>query len=321
MKKEMQKVRFHLPDFSGKFRFNYVFASMLENCPEYFRDGVEIASFYGTFPPAMWNGGRFQGGTCDADFIKTVINTFNQKKIPLRFTFTNPLIEEKHLNDRFCNMILKLGENDLNGVIVVSSVLEKYIRQHYPKYKITSSTCKRITDIEKLDSELEKDYNIVVLDYDLNNHFDILEKIPYKEKCEILVNACCEPNCPKRSEHYISIGKQQIAYYEHLLKNPRENFDSKKFARENPSSTFSCNCMNRNIIDIKNLRTHITPDDIYEKYLPMGFNQFKIEGRTSNVLNLMETYFYYMIKPEYADEARFKFIANLVSNGVIKFNE
>ena len=79
--------------------------------------------------------------------------------------------------------------------------------------------------------------------------------------------------------------------------------------------------MNRNIIDIKNLRTHITPDDIYEKYLPMGFNQFKIEGRTSNVLNLMETYFYYMIKPEYADEARFKFIANLVSNGVIKFNE
>lgn len=317
----MQKVKFHLPDFSGKFRFNFVFTAMLENCPQYFRDGVEIASFYGTFPPAMWNGGRFQGGTCDIEFIKTVVNTFYKKKIPLRFTFTNPLIEEKHLNDKFCNMIMRCADNGLNGVIVVSPVLERYIRQHYPRYKITSSTCKRITDIERLDSELEKDYNIVVLDYDLNNKFDILEKIPNKEKCEILVNACCEPSCQRRSEHYNSIGKQQIAYYEHLIKNPDKPFDGEKFMRENPSSALSCKCVNRSIFDIKNLSTHITPDDIYEKYLPMGFNQFKIEGRTSNVLNLMETYLYYMIKPEFIDEARFKFMINLVSNGVVKFNE
>lgn len=130
-----------------------------------------------------------------------------------------------------------------------------------------------------------------------------------------------KPSCQRRSEHYNSIGKQQIAYYEHLIKNPDKPFDGEKFMRENPSSALSCKCVNRSIFDIKNLSTHITPDDIYEKYLPMGFNQFKIEGRTSNVLNLMETYLYYMIKPEFIDEARFKFIINLVSNGVVKFNE
>ncbi len=316
-----KRVRFHLPDFAGKFRFNLVFIAMLESRPEYFRDGIEIASVYGVFPPSIWNGGRFQGDTCDMNFVKTVVNTFYQKKIPLRFTFTNPMLEERHLNDKFCNMIMKYADNGLNGAIVVSPVLEKYIRQHYPRYKITSSTCKRITDFEKLESELDKNYHIVVLDYDLNNKFDILEKIPHKEKCEILVNACCEPCCKRRSEHYNSIGKQQIAYYDHLMKNPDKPFDSEKFMKENPSPTLSCSCVGRNLFEIKNLSTHITPDDIYNKYLPMGFNQFKIEGRTSSVLNLMETYFYYMVKPEFADEARFTFMYNLYKNGVIDFNE
>mgnify|MGYP001010907718 CR=1 FL=1 len=45
------RVRFHLPDFAGKFRLNLMFAEMLRGCPEYFREGVEIASFYGVFPP------------------------------------------------------------------------------------------------------------------------------------------------------------------------------------------------------------------------------------------------------------------------------
>ncbi len=43
------KVKFHLPDFAGRFRFNMVFAAMLNNCPQFFREGVEIASVYGTF--------------------------------------------------------------------------------------------------------------------------------------------------------------------------------------------------------------------------------------------------------------------------------
>ena len=43
--------------------------------------------------------------------------------------------------------------------------------------------------------ELEKDYHIVVLAYDLNNNWEVLEKLPHKEKIEILANACCDPHC------------------------------------------------------------------------------------------------------------------------------
>lgn len=45
------KVRFHLPDFADNFKFNLMFLTMLENSPELFREGVEVASVYGVFPP------------------------------------------------------------------------------------------------------------------------------------------------------------------------------------------------------------------------------------------------------------------------------
>ena len=35
----------------------------------------------------------------------------------------------------------------------------------YPKFKINSSTCKEIRNIDSLNEELKKDYNLVVLDY------------------------------------------------------------------------------------------------------------------------------------------------------------
>ena len=69
------------------------------------------------------------------------------------------------------------------------------------------------------------------------------------------------------------------------------------------------------------MSTHISPDDIWNKYVPMGFSQFKIEGRSSETLNLLEHYMYYMIKPEYKDIARYTFLRQLRASGVIKFSE
>lgn len=315
------KARFHIPGFAQAFSMNYMFVQMVSALPQYFYDDVEIASVYGVFPPAMWNGGRLKFGRCDKDFIKQVIRAFNGKGIPLRFTFTNPVIEEKHLRDEFCNMIMKMADNGMNEVIVMSPLLEDYIREKYPKYKITSSTCKRITSPEKLSEELERDYHIVVVDYDMNNRFDMLEKLPNKEKCEILVNACCNPGCKLRSEHYRSIGAEQIAFSEHIKKEPNKNFnfyDYKQYSEYFSPETEKCECMSRSLFEIKSLRTHITPEDIREKYMPMGFSQFKIEGRSLEMLNLIEHYMYYMAKPECRDEARYLLMCQLVRQGILK---
>lgn len=317
------KVRFHLPGLTSHFQFNFIFSETLKTYPEYFREGVEIASVYGTFPPAVWNGGRTQQDSCDKNFIKTVLRTLNSSGIPARFTFTNPMLEDRHMSDKYCNMIMAMADNGLNEVIVVSPILEKYIRNNYPNYKITSSTCKRITDADRLYEELNKDYHIVVIDYDLNHNFEVLEKIPDKSKCELLVNACCNPECKYRSHHYQTLGLEQIAYSEFKKKFPDREFDAEQFFSEHPESAaeFECRCVERTIFDARKLKNHITPDEIWEKYVPMGFNQFKIEGRTSGLLNLLETYVYYMAKPECRDELRLKLLEICSYNDVIVINE
>lgn len=286
--------KFHLPDFVRHFKLNMILLEMLNRQPEIFYDGVEIASVYGTFPGSVWNGGRSFSGKIDAKSVQGILEKFNSRNIPLRFTFTNPHVGPEHLRDPFCNTCMKMADNGMNEVIVVSPLLEEYIRKRYPNFKITSSTCKQIEDMDKLREELEKDYNLVVLDYNWNNKFEILEKIPHKEKCELLVNACCTPNCKRRKEHYDFVGEYQIKITEHM-KHPDEPFNFRDF---------ECPQMGMALYQTIDYPTHIRPKDIYNRYIPMGYENFKIEGRSVPDINILEAYVYYMVKPEYRDEAR-----------------
>ncbi|MCM1506353.1 MAG: hypothetical protein NC177_04350 [Ruminococcus flavefaciens] len=314
---ENLKARFHLPGLTENFKLNMVLITMLENCPQYFRDGVEIASFYGAFAPSVWAGGRIlSGGINSPDQIRNIILAINERGIPLRFTFTNPLIKAEHLGDSYCNMIMQLANNGMNEVIVVSDILEKYIREMYPNYKITSSMCKGITDPKKLHEELKKDYNLVTVDYDLNNKWDILESLPNKEKCEFLLNSSCFPNCPKRSREYETVGQHHIELNRYLGSDRSQPFKMTEALDE----FLSCPDTSRTPFETRKLPHHISPDSIWNDYIPKGFNQFKIEGRGAGKLRMIEDYMYYLIKPEYRDEAYFMFLHNLERNGVVKID-
>lgn len=316
-----EKIKFHLPDIAVHAKFNLIFLEMFQHQPEFFYKDIEIGSFYGAFPPSMWNGGRTIGGaTCDAAFIRDVLYAFNSRGIPLRFTFTNPVLEERHLDDEFCNLVMRLGDNGMNEVIVFSPLLEEYIRTKYPRYKITSSTCKRILEPDAIEQELHKDYHVVVLDYDLNNQLDVLRALPHKEKCELLVNSACIPHCPYRSREYELVGQQQIAYCEHLKQHPNTPFRMSDYAEETVKTAFQCPSKGNSIFDSKKCAHHISPQAIFETYHPMGYNQFKIEGRTASRLFLIECYMYYMIPPECRDEARFLFLHNLERNGLVRID-
>jgi collagenase-like PrtC family protease len=67
----------------------------------------------------------------------------------LRFTFSNSLLEEKHIYDTYCNLIMEEADTGNNEVIVNSPILEQYLRENYPNYKYISSTtkCERNIDI------------------------------------------------------------------------------------------------------------------------------------------------------------------------------
>lgn len=304
------EVKFHLPGLRYNYPLNMFFVGLQSLHPEYFREGVKIASFFGEFPTSLWSGGRFcNDDQCDSVFVREVIKNINQKGIPVRYTYTNPLLTEADLDDAYCNFCMKAADNGMNEVLVVSPILEEYIRSNYPNYKINSSTCKELRTVEEINAELEKDYQLVVLDYNMNNQFELLEKIENKEKCEILVNACCIPDCPRRAEHYRTIGKQQRI----VLQN-RKNPTDKKI----PVPGWYCEYGDHNSIHtIRNYMTYVSPEAIWETYVPMGYNNFKIEGRTANLFQLVDTYCHYMIKPEYEGEARLLLLANLEKSHII----
>lgn len=308
------KARFHLPGLRYNFPLNMMTLSMMKSYPEYFREGVEIASFFGEFPTSLWAGGRFcNDDQCDSNYIWRVLNSINSQGIPVRYTYTNPLLNEHDLEDPYCNFCMRMADNGMNQVLVVSPILEEYIRKKYPGFKIISSTCKEIKDMDLLNEELSKDYYLVVLDYNLNNQFDKLEEIQQKDKCEILVNSCCIPNCPRRGDHYRNIAKQnRIA-----LKN-RENPTDKKI----PVPGWHCEYGDHNSIHtIQGYSTFVSPEMIWEKYIPMGYHEFKIEGRTANLFQLIDTYCLYLMRPERREEGRLFLISNLERSKVISVNQ
>lgn len=309
------RVRFHLPGLRYNYPLNMIVLGLLKQFPEYFREGVEIASFFGEFPTSLWNGGRLTlNDQCDATFVREVIKSINAQGVPVRFTYTNPVLEKEDLNDPYCNLCLKAADNGMNEVMVVSPLLEEYIRKNYPGFKLNSSTCKEIRDIEGVQKELERDYYMIVLDYNLNNQFELLEQIrpELRGKVELLVNAVCTPNCPRRGEHYKTIGQNERILHMNRALLPNQQI---------PLIPWKCHYEGNCIYDILENSTYISPEDIWNRYVPMGFENFKIEGRTANIFELIETYSHYLARPEKAGEFRVQVLNNLAQNRILTVNK
>lgn len=281
-------IYFYLPDFYICYDLNAELLARMQEAPEHFRDNIKIGAIYGCFPGSLWNGGRTYLGGVDKAAVEECIHRYHTNEMPIRFTWTNPIInEEKYLCDSFCNMVTALAENKNNEILVNTEILESYLRETYPGYQYISSTTKRLTDITDVNEELEKDYKLVVLDYDLNHDWDKLNQIADKGRCEILVNPTCNPKCPYRKEHYI---QQGIIQRDHGGKM-EEHIDT-------------CPSMIRMHHEIKQLPCYISWDSIISEYVPAGFRHFKIEGRGKIPYKIVEDYLDYLVKEEYQEEER-----------------
>lgn len=299
-------IKFHLPDFVGNIRMNLWIIDKLKEHPEYFYDDIQIGSSYGCFPPAAWNGGRTAVGAVRKEHIPLTISAYNQREVPIRYTFTNPCVTAKDLADPFCNYIAKAAENGFNEAIVNVPVLEEYIRDKYAGYPLISSTVKQLEKPDQVREELKKDYKLVVLDYNFNNRFDILEQLPEKDRIEILINPYCSPACKRRGEHYRFLGKLQLAHA------ARAYGDKSPKTMEMLEKTFACPNMDMSFYDTVGYCTHISAEAVYEKYVPMGYTNFKIEGRMMHAVDILESYMYYLVRPEWRDRVRMKALRDLL---------
>lgn len=293
MSENNQKILFSIPDFFFLYDLNMMLIQLKQQEPTKFYEDVVIDSVYGSFPNCIWNSGRGAYGWANIENIIATVQAFNKLGISVRYTFTNSEITGRHLMDYQCNHILqntgKLVEGIRNGVNVNKDILADHIQKNYPEFYLLWSTTKGDpkTTVEET-NELSKD-RITVLYYGLNNT-TALEQLEHPENIEVLVSEACIPYCPKRHEHYSSIGKSQL-----LL----------------PSEPFRCpyGCEQYFYYEVAAKRPHyVDMRDIREVYLPLGINKFKISGRADSPINVIENYVNYFVKPEYRDDIRNKML-------------
>ncbi|MCR5283457.1 MAG: hypothetical protein K6E18_08810 [Lachnospiraceae bacterium] len=279
-------VSFYLPGFFDRMHMQLAWIMLMEKYPEFFCDNVRIGALYDAFPGSLWNGGRCVLGQCDRQEAEYVISEFDERGIPLRFTFTNSLLEEEHLGDPFCNFCLEQiaspKRKTVHEVLVNSPLLEAYIRTYYPAIPLISSTTKQIRSITKLEGELEKDYRLVVGYKALNTGDQLLQIAPEKRgKLEVLADSFCMDDCPRSKQHYEEVARAQLEGRE-----------------PGPLAGGACRAINRDFYEFMENETFITRERLYGQLVPAGFLHIKLDGRTFTDADVIESYLYYMTKPE-----------------------
>lgn len=284
---------FHLPGLFELYDFYKKFLFVFFNYREFFYDWAAIGSIYGCPAYTVWNSGRVRNiGTRDT--VKVAHALTQEYGVSARFTFTNGLLEDKHLHDVFCNYLLETFHDEKNGVILQSDMLQKYIAERFPKYHFISSITKCLNEKERMLAELaDGRFRFVVTDYNFNNNFEVLDSISQerREKVELLVDETCAPNCPVRRLDYEGVSRTSLYY------------------KQAEDKEWQCPDMGvrpnkKNFSTVKKTKLFIGLEAIQGEYLPKGFRNFKIEGRDYGELRLLEEILYYMVKPECQLEVR-----------------
>lgn len=275
---------YHLPGLFEFYELYRIFLPLYRTHREYFYDWCRIGSIYGAPPDCIWGGGRIGSGDCTAQEALALTREYG---VSARLTFSNSLLREEHLTDQKCNALCRLfSESDgpQNGIIVHSELLLRYLRERYPKLYFVSSTTKVLTAFPQLQAELARDeFRFVVPDFRLNRAFDRLNALPdaLKDKVELLCNECCWFGCKDRRTCYEAVSRKNLGETapEHHCKAPDAKYGY-RFSRamENPG--------------------FIGIADIQNTYLPMGFSNFKIEGRGLGSALILEFLLYYLTKPD-----------------------
>ena len=276
---------YHLPGLFEFYELYRIFLPLFRKHREYFYDWCEIGSIYGAPSDCIWGGGRTSFGYSDPE---DVLDLMREYGISARLTFSNSLLREEHLTNKKCNELCKMFEHShspQSGVIVYSDLLLNYLQKNYPDLYLVSSTTKVLTDFQDFLTEVNREeFRYVVPDFRLNKQFEKLDLMSQhqKDKVEFLCNECCWFGCKDRKTCYESVSRKNLgeAVPEFHCTSPDDG-DGYRFSKamENPG--------------------FISVDDIQNIYMPMGFSNFKIEGRGLGSALILEFLLYYMTKSEY----------------------
>lgn len=281
---------FHLPGLFEFYELYKRFLPLFFEHREYFYEWCGIGSIYGAPAGCIWGGGRVGEGDQDPGEVLALLEKYG---ISARLTFSNSLLREEHLADRKCNALCAMFEKSgktKNGVIVHSELLLEYLKKKYPGLYFVSSTTKVLTDFDRFTEEVDREeFRYAVPDFRLNKALDQWDTLSERQKAkvEFLCNECCFYGCRDRKRCYEAVSRKNLGEDgpDHCCTAPGAG-EGYRFSRAMKNPGF------------------IGAEEIQSVYLPMGFSDFKIEGRGLGSALVLEFLLYYMTRPEYQIHVR-----------------
>ncbi len=293
-------IRFSVGGFYGHYRPLVTLLLLREEHPEWFREGVMVDSTFDSWPNVPWNGGRIRfDNPYPIREMEKNIRFFNGRGIGIRFTYTNLLLGPEHLGDVLGNRTLELANDPLNAVIVASPVLEAYVRERYPKFKIIGSCTTDLRNPAALAARAQE-LDLIVLPPDLNHHPSLVEQLG-PARVEILVNERCKACCGDRKLHYHNISRAVL--------------DQELAAQRDPTLTLPQACVFR--VGTPAWRQREGAAVKYPLYLSFpeiealhrrGVEHFKLAGRDVAFPVLLADFARFLVQEEHQAEFSFAFL-------------
>lgn len=223
----------------------------------------------------------------DRDYVFKKLSNMG---LPYKIMVQSSDSSQEHRLERFQNnvnsVILGTGAY-LEGINIKGESLSQVIifKLPFPVPDPITEYTKVQTDFDQFLNETERSgFKYVIPDFRLNKLFDKLDALSpvQKDKVEFLCNECCSFYCKDRKACYEIVSRKNLGENcpEHICTAPDAK-DGYRFSKAMRNPGF------------------ISTDDIINTYLPLGFSNFKIEGRGLGSAVNLEFLLYYLIKPEY----------------------
>ena len=274
---------FYIPGYYSHFNLIQILDLCKKDYPFYFYPDRIIAGAYDLPSGLKWNGGRgFGNDLYSEEKIEKIMHYFfNKQNFILLHTCTN-FYADQCLNDKRCNYFINKYYRPQDKIIIANSSLKKYLFDKYYPIQFVNSTTLNIVNINEVNKISKNEEYVPYYGKNIDNEY--FKNLKYKENIEILCGELCIPNCPMRTKHYEAISESYLGN-NFLLNN------------------FKCpqtNNLNKLTITelIKQLPTFVSNERINTFY-NMGYNKFKIAGRTLQPWDWVQVIVYYFVKPEY----------------------
>ncbi|MDO4290006.1 MAG: hypothetical protein Q4C41_02095 [Eggerthellaceae bacterium] len=288
-------VSYTLPGMTEFSELNLLFLSFYRDARDIFFDDVEIESVYGGFPGSPLCGGRNNiGDPVWLSDVEKCLARYRDLGTACNVTFTNQFATADVIEcDTYGQGILDMLDtvspepNLANGVILFSDAMNDFVRSAHPRLRRISSTTKQLESIEATNREINA-FDRVVLNYNFTHDEQAISAIDHREKLEVMVNEYCTLGCPFRLDHYRATSECQ-------LKGVPCDFRCRH--KPAPQVWGFLNGLIEGDVFLKN-------DQVRHYANDLGVGSFKIVGRGLSRYDVIDSYLYYLIKPEHWYEVR-----------------